>query len=392
MTGLMNSQLPKYPRVLSGPISTLVASLISLQYILLALWQYRSVKTAREVLSSIGKLAKDFLGDSQYNRIVFTGRKFYFNLHAPGFPSKIILKNNLAELHKIKPIRAPHNRLRILFQSITNKCPLKCEHCYEWPNLNKPDLLGAEEYKRILSKFTAAGIGQVHLGGGEAMLRYPCLLDLTKFLKSKTEVWLATSGLGVTFEKALELKNNGMTGMVISVDHYHEEKHNIFRGSERSFDWAMNATENSIRAGLITCWSICVTREFVTQENLDRYVSFAASKGIHFIQVFEPMVTERFRDPEVMLTREQFDILEDYYITINSQKKMKKTPLVTYHGYHQRRIGCKGKGESYLFIDSSGQMHACPYCRNDRQISALDYPLETSLERLSEEKCVLEQA
>jgi MoaA/NifB/PqqE/SkfB family radical SAM enzyme len=385
----MTREVTVYPKLLSGNIKSFIAYLTALQFLILALSQYRSLKISREALLSVRKLKNDFLGDIKHSRILFTGRKFYFNLHIPGFPSKSNIKNQLGELNRLRPVKAPFNRLRLLFLSITNKCPLQCRHCYEWDNLNKPDQLGIEDYKAILSKFTDSGIGQVHIGGGEPMLKYPCLLDLTKFLKGKTEIWVATSGLGLSFEKAKELKKHGLTGAVISVDHYDADYHNDFRGSARSFGWAMDATKNSLKAGLITCWSVCVTREFVSKENLYEYASFAASSGVHFIQIFEPVPAGRFRGQDVLLTNEHISLLEDFYLEYNKDKIQKGKPLITYHGYHQRRMGCMGNGNRYLYIDTGGNLHSCPFCRNDHKLNPLNDSIEVLLDSLSREECFL---
>jgi MoaA/NifB/PqqE/SkfB family radical SAM enzyme len=386
----MTDKITGNPKIKSGKIKSVVTFLITWQFIILALWQYRSVKKSREALLTIKKLKNDFLGDMSFSRIIFTDRKFYFNLHVPGFPSKIMLKNQLGELNRVRPVRSPANRLRVLILGITNKCPLQCKHCYEWDNLNKIVQMGIEEYKAIVTKFMDEGVGQVHLGGGEPMMNYSCLLDLTKFMKGKTEIWIATSGLGLSLAKAKELKKSGLTGAAISVDHYLEEYHNDFRGSTKSFEWAMDATRNSLEAGLVTCWSICPTREFISKENLYTYANFAASKGVQFIQVFEPMPAGRYKGQDVSLTAEHLELLDNFYLEYNEDKTLKDKPLITYHGYHQRRLGCLGNGNRYLYIDARGNLHPCPFCRNDHPLNVLDNPVGTLLLNLSREECQLD--
>jgi MoaA/NifB/PqqE/SkfB family radical SAM enzyme len=389
-TGAGNISHGRNPDIKSGFISSFIASVLALQYIILALLQYRSVRIAREVLRSLLKLKNDFLGDKGYGRMIYTGGKFYFNMHVPGFPSKLLLKQQLGELNRIRPVRSPSNRLRIVFLSITNKCPLQCRHCYEWENLNKPDILGVEDYKAIISKFTDKGVGQFHFGGGEPMLNYPVLLELTKFLKGKSETWIATSGPGLSYERARELRRSGLTGAAISVDHFDAAKHNDFRGSDKSFMWAMDATENSVRAGLVTCWSICLSREFVSSENLYRYASLAGSLGVHFIQVFEPFPVGRFKGHDILLPQDQLDIVEDFYINYNASRNQKGMPLMTYHGYYLRRLGCLGGGNRYLYIDASGFAQACPFCRNESHINLLELSADQVFQMLAREECIFD--
>lgn len=389
---LKGRQANHNPGLVSGPVKNMVARLLALQFILLSLWQYRSVKKSREVLKAMTKMKNEFLGDIRLSRFVFCGGKFYFNVHIPGFPSLKIIRNNLGELHRISPVKAHHNRLRVLLLSITNRCPLQCKHCYEWDNLNRPGTLSTEEYKALLSPFVASGLGQVHFGGGEPLLDYTCLLELTSYLKGKTDVWIATSGLGLNAERAGELKREGLTGAAISVDHFDENLHNEFRGSDRSFRWAMEATGHSLKAGLVTCWSLCTTREFLSEENMRRYAEFAASKGVHFIQVFEPLPAGRFRGEDVLLDEEQIAFLDTFYLSYNGSNSYRKMPLMTFPGFHQRKIGCMGGGNRYLYIDAWGNAHSCPFCRNDHRLNLKDMPLPELLEKLAEEECPMVEA
>jgi MoaA/NifB/PqqE/SkfB family radical SAM enzyme len=379
------------PRFVGGPITFLVTRLMILQFIILALWQYRSIKIAREVLGSMKRVMVDFLGGMQIGRLLFAGGKFYYNQHIPGFPSRTLVRNQLGELHRIRPLRARHNRLRILFMNITNQCPFHCKHCFERENINKPDPLDTADYLRILANFTPGGIGQVHFSGGEPLLKYKRLAEVTRFLKGKSEVWIATTGLGLSLEKARALKKDGLTGASISVDHFEEALHNEFRGNPEAFKWAMEATRNSVKAGLLTGWALCATREFLTMENLYRYAELAASLGVHFIQLLEPIPVGAFQGQDVMLDNVRKGILEEFYMKYNSDKSLNGKPLITYHGYYIRRLGCMGNGNRYIAIDTSGNLQSCPFCRNDHKISALADGAEAIIERLQKEECLLDK-
>jgi MoaA/NifB/PqqE/SkfB family radical SAM enzyme len=358
-----------------------------MDFIILAFLQYRSPVKAWRVLRELKRIKQDYFGKATFSRMLLAGGKVYFNFHMPGFPSAIMKKVRLGELHRIRPIDDPHSRFRLLFLNITNKCPLRCRHCYEWHNLNKPDPLSAEEYKTILSRFTKQGVGQVHIGGGEPLMNYPTLLEIVRFLEGKSESYIATSGVGLSYERAVELKKAGLTGAAISVDHHDAGLHNEFRGSPKAFEQALEATENSLRAGLITCWSICVTREFLASGNIDTYSAFAASRGVHFIQLLDPFPSGRYEGMDVSLDVSQYKMLEEFYLGYNAAKGNKHHPLVVYPGYHQRRMGCMGNGNYYLFIDTWGNLHSCPMCRNDRQLNSLMVDPETVAGILESSDC-----
>jgi MoaA/NifB/PqqE/SkfB family radical SAM enzyme len=48
---------------------------------------------------------------------------------------------------------------------------------------------------------------------------------------------------------------------------------------------------------------------------------------------------------------------------MNSDPLYKDFPIVAFFGYHQRKMGCFGAGNRYVYVDPNGDLHACPFCR-----------------------------
>ena len=174
-----------------------------------------------------------------------------------------------------------------------------------------------------------------------------------------------TSGCNLTPEKARQLKKEGLTGVRISLDHWDKEKHNDFRGSEKSFEWAVNAAINCKKAGLVIGFSACVTKEFLTEENLKKYLILAKKMNAAFIFLLEPRVTGHFKGQDVTLSEDEVKVIESFYLNANSSIEFENYPVVIYPGYHERRIGCFGAGIRYLYIDSEGSVHSCPFCQGN---------------------------
>jgi hypothetical protein len=62
------------------------------------------------------------------------------------------------EITYLIPHSKPVNRLQVLQLAITNDCPLRREHYFEWNNLNKPEVFSEEEMKVIVNKFQEFGV------------------------------------------------------------------------------------------------------------------------------------------------------------------------------------------------------------------------------------------
>ena len=90
-------------------------------------------------------------------------------------------------------------------------------------------------------------------------------------------------------------------------------------------------------------------------------MEFAKDLGVHFVQVLEPKALGNYSDRGEMLEQRHLEQLEDFFKIINHSSVYKDYPTIMYHGYHQRRVGCYS-GSRSLYIDSAGDVHACPFC------------------------------
>jgi MoaA/NifB/PqqE/SkfB family radical SAM enzyme len=236
-------------------------------------------------------------------------------------------------------------------------------HCYEWEDLNKPEYLSLNELQKALRWFQVYGVSQVQLSGGEPLNRFDDLLALLSSAAPDTEFRLLTSGYALTLERARQLKAAGLTGVNVSLDHWDPDKHNAFRGSIESYAWVEKAVAHARMAGLQVCLSLCPEKDFISYENLFRYLETAKTLGVGFVQILELRSVGRYKGQVVYLSDEEIAILESFYLTVNTNPRYREYPIIVYPGYHQRKFGCYGAGYRYLYLDARGQIHACPFCR-----------------------------
>jgi len=123
---------------------------------------------------------------------------------------------------------------------------------------------------------------------------------------------------------------------------------------------------NAITAELAVCLSLCVTREFASSKNLEKYWTLAENLGVACVQLLEVSSVGHYADTDVDLDEKHIQLLEQFYIKSMTSKINQNKPIIYYPGYHQRRIGCFGAGFRYLYIDAHGDMHACPFCQKKR--------------------------
>jgi len=356
----------------------------------------RALKTYRDPVKTfraIGKLIKKrvaFGGTGGMPQFFFSCGRFFFDPNIPGWPSTAFNKFILNELNNSAPFTAGRSRLSTVIFSITKRCPLKCKHCFEWERLDGKESLSRHDLKNALGSLQEYGVSHIQLGGGEPMSRFDDLLRLLDSSQPGTDFWLLTSGYDITYEKALLLKKAGLTGVRISLDNYDPEQHNAFRGSEKAFEWAVSAVENCRKARLVTGLSLCITRELLTIGNLYSYLAFARKLKVSFIFLLEPRETGHFKDSKATLTTGEIKLVEDFFIKTITKKSFDFNPRVYYPGYYQRRIGCFGAGIRYLYLDSEGSAHSCPFCQGKKG-SILADSMTDIIQNLKQSGCQMYQ-
>jgi MoaA/NifB/PqqE/SkfB family radical SAM enzyme len=307
------------------------------------------------------RLRKNLYSNFKLTKIARSGGRWFYSIHVPAWPSKTfdaVTANMIrTNLEKGLPIAN-----QTIFFAITSRCPLACSHCYEWNNLCNEETLTFEQLLVIFRKIEDQGIRHMQISGGEPLARFDDLLALMKSARYPTDFWILTSGYGLDSEKARQLKEAGLTGVAISLDHWDEAGHNAVRNNPMSFHWAHEAAKACLEQGIVVSFGVCPMKEFITPENLRRYYELCQSWGASFVRILEPRTVGRLSNSDLVLTTDQIAVLEDFYLSSLTDKRWKNFPVVIYPGYNQRRVGCMGAGERYLYIDARGEFKPCPFC------------------------------
>lgn len=319
------------------------------------------------------------------------GGRYFWNLYSPGWPSKAFDLYVEHELDRVRPSRSGPPALQSAIFAITKSCPLECEHCCEWDALNEIEALSSEDLQTIVERLRHRGVTHLFLSGGEPLRRFDDVVRIVKGASVDTDVWVLTSGVGLTLERAEGLASAGLTGVALSLDHWDPAEHDRFRGVRGAAEWVERASEHARRSGLLVALSICPTRAFVTPENLVRYVQTARRLGASFVQLLEPKSVGRYGGQDVRLTPAQQRMLEDMCTRLNTSSECLELPSVSYPDYSRRSSRCYGAGDRYLYVDTDGMVHPCPFCRCPSG-TALEGDFDQTLARMRQGGCRAEIA
>lgn len=374
--------------VVAGWRSWLVTARIWGAVLRLALSRYSRGRAIRIVLALYRtvRAAWPDTGDGLAPKLVRGAGRYFFHLNYPGFPSPAFDSFVHRELARVDSPGEPSGSLQTVILAITRRCPLSCEHCSEWKTLNGPERLSRENLLAIARRFEELGVTQVILSGGEPMLRLEDIVKLCRASRPGTDYWIATSGHRLDRRAAARLAEAGLTGVLISMDHFDAGGHDAFRGRAGTFHRVQQAARNVREAGMVLCLTLCATRGFTSAGNLDRYAALAGELGAGFIQLLEPRAVGRYEGCDVALSAEQLALLDDFKMKMNTDPRRARLPAVIYHGDYQRRLGCYGAGRRFVFVNSAGEVQACPFCPTSAG-SCVASPLDEVLARVARLGC-----
>lgn len=118
-------------------------------------------------------------------------------------------------------MNATHHGPLVLIAELTHRCPLRCAYCSNPLRLaERAEELGGDEWARVFAEASALGVMQVHLTGGEPLLRGDVVQIARAAAHAGTYPTLITSGLGcarrVLARTLVELALAGVGGVQLS--------------------------------------------------------------------------------------------------------------------------------------------------------------------------------
>lgn len=340
---------------------------------------------ALKKLKAKGAIANDY---PAFQKVAKVDGRYYWRMGNPGYPSKAFYRVFDNELNRVAPFMESSG-LRTIVLAITKKCPLACEHCFEWNNLNKQETLSLDDLIKIVTDYQQYGNTQFLLSGGEPMVRIKDMYRLLEAVDTEaSDFWIYSSGFGFTREHAIGLKERGLRGVLWSLDHHEEAKHNQFRGYPGAFKAVMDSIGYAKEAGLVPGFSVCIRPEYAAEEDIEQFMELAKKLGMVYIRILEARPTGRYQGKSVSLSPEQIDTLKKLYFRYNTHPDYWDYPIIDWLDHQQRLAGCYGGGNRYIYIDTDGSVHACPFCSR-KAADTLKQSPEEVIEALSSNSCSL---
>lgn len=175
------------------------------------------------------------------------------------------------ELSEIKSI---FNNTR-LHLHLTNKCNLRCPHCYMESGKAYNNEMTTDEIKKLCSNFKSFGGTNVSITGGEPTTRAD-FLEILKYISSiGMKISIFTNGFSWKENVINSLSELNIEGIQVSIDGYDEISNSTIRG-KGVFKRALNTIDLFIKQNIYVKVAVTAPYEIIKEHQAD-YISFSKS-------------------------------------------------------------------------------------------------------------------
>lgn len=246
----------------------------------------------------------------------------------------------------------------ILYFSLTGSCPCDCEYCFARAGGDDAPDLGDAPLFEVARQVAEFHVPLVNLSGGEPLARYARTLETVRILSRGCEVRMFTTGIGLTRERLLELRDAGLKGVFVSLDTDDAETFDRARGKSGSFTAAVDALRMCAEADMLTFVNTVVDkRRFAHRSDVDRFIRFIDAIDRRIVVNFIPqLATGRGAEADSFRTPDECDVVAD---RIFSTARDIGRPASMLFGRVDRFIGCPGAGGKLMNLDVDGNVTVC---------------------------------
>ena len=258
------------------------------------------------------------------------------------FELNILTQNVQKNINNVKKLNT-YNNVRI-FVELTNKCNLKCKHCYGGFASTNNANLNIDALKQMIDDASKNGVYQFDVTGGEPTL-YPYLEELLEYAYNAGMLIRIFTNLTTFTKKTKELiLKYGVKDIVTSIDSCIKEDHEEFRGQKGCFDKTLNSISNLQKENVSISLNTMIGNH--NKNNIKELIDFINDlkvKSVLDVIVPEGRATELNED-----IKESAKVIKSIY-EMNSGKIDKDAIS----------ISC-GVGNRFIYVKSDGNIYLCP--------------------------------
>ena len=260
-----------------------------------------------------------------------------------------------------------------LVAELTYKCPLKCSWCSNPIDFEDyTDELSTSEWIRVFHEARKLGSLQLGFSGGEPLVRKDLEILVDEANKMGFYTNLITSGMGMTEERLIRLKQNGLKQIQLSFQHSNAAMNDAMVGA-KSFDQKLQTIKMIKRYKFPMVLNVPITR--LNIDDVEEMVELAVEHEVEFIELanIQYYAWAYLNRDGLLPTYEELKTAEEKVDRLKEKYKGKTKIFFVIPDYFDGRPkACmNGWGSVHLSIAPDGS--ALP-CHEAKIIPGIEYP------------------
>lgn len=298
-----------------------------------------------------------FLSTMQHNKFVNIEGKTKIDLYVPGFPSKAFY----TACKKFMCFDENMPCTTVLL-SVTSACNFNCSHCYQ--KLDKGKDIEINLLINIVKKLQNMGIAFFNIEGGEPFLVYDRLKKICSSIDDRSEIWINSTGVGITCERLLELKKMNVTAIMFSLHSPEPDVLNKFMGNNSAWETLEKSVAMCHEAGIAVAFNSCLMRDDFYNGTFEKIMVAAKDFKAAIVQIIKPKPSGGWLEKEdIEFDLKDIEFVKKKITIFNSRREFEKYPSISAQIIEEDRgvFGCTAGGIDRFYINAKGDVQPCEF-------------------------------
>ena len=298
-----------------------------------------------------------FLAKLRHNKFVRIGERTRIDLYVPGFPGPAFYTacQKFSVMHQKLPCATA-------LISVTSACRYDCPHCYQ--RFDKGKDMPIETLVHAVHQLQDLGVAFFNIEGGDPFLVYERLRRVCAAIDGRSEIWINSTGDGMTRDRLQELKDLNLSAIMFSLHAADPATLNRFMHSDSAWDTMIQGIDLCHRTDIPVAFNTCITKEDFFNGEFEKIMEKAKELNGCLLQLIKPKPAGGRMDKGVeTITPGDMAAIRQKIHTYNHGRNFRSYPPISAQIIEESPevFGCTAGGTDRFYINAKGDMQPCEF-------------------------------
>ncbi|OQY38895.1 MAG: hypothetical protein B6229_04920 [Spirochaetaceae bacterium 4572_7] len=247
--------------------------------------------------------------------------------------------------------------------SVTKECSFKCKHCYQREDQGTD--VDINSLMSVTRELVNQGITLFNIEGGDPFLEFSRLESICETIGYDGEIWINSTGNGITLEKLKKLKSiSNFKSVVFPLNSPNKDDVNFFMGQDYAWNTLVHGLKLCRISNIPASLSCCLHNDDFHNGNFEYLMEIAKEFKVAHVTLIPPKAAGAWLKGEFLHSSESdIEHIKTLVKHFNKQHKYRKYPslsaqLIDEDSEHQ---GCTAGGTDRFYINAKGDIQPCEF-------------------------------